>query len=186
MRDVYISSNGFVNYSCSSERTLAAAKDVFRKWGNNVVIINGTDDWNGCGVFHISSLLHRFNISKLDDYHNGISGITKSGAVISSTDLEKFIKKFNRMKWKIRAEKPGNMFLTEHVQIWFPESNCFDTFFELKYGDTTVIECVDKNSNLYRVKKPITCTVNNFKQVNRDISFIWINEGTQWYWKKAY
>ena len=57
-----ISSTGFVNYLPSKERTDRKVKEVFDKHGDGVVIINGTDNWNGCKLFRIGFMLELFKI----------------------------------------------------------------------------------------------------------------------------
>lgn len=183
MSEMHVSSTGFVNYIPSKERTDRNVKEVFDKYGDEVVIINGTDNWNGCILFKISSLLGLFKIQKVDDFHNQISGITKSGAVIKKSDLETFIKKFNKQKWAIRAKEGcGEMFNTETIKIFDPDVNEWQIFFRIEYGDTEYIKEKDP-SGYYKCRHKGTCTVNNFKKCKFDASRYFESPKTQWYWK---
>ena len=53
MNDCIISSTGFVNYFPSSERTQRAIEEAFRKFGNDIAIIDGEDDWYASNVFKV-------------------------------------------------------------------------------------------------------------------------------------
>lgn len=180
-----ISSTGFVNYLPSKERTDRNVKEVFDKYDDEVVIINGTDNCSGCKLFRIDFMLKLFKIQKVDDFHNQVSGITKSGVVIKKADLETFIKKFNKHKWAIRRrEGCGEMFLTESIKIFDPDVNEWQTFFEIKYGDTEYLKEKDSNG-YYKCRRPVTCTINNFKKHKTDVSNYFISPSIQWYWKSV-
>jgi hypothetical protein len=172
----------FVNYLPSKERTDHNTNEAIMKYGKDVVIINGEDDWNACKIFHIGFLLSKFGIEKVGDFHDGISGITTSGCVIKKADYAKFIKKFNKMKWVFRRFfGPGQMAIIERIKIFDPEVNEWKVFFEMRYGDTQYEK--EKNNGLYHCKKQATCTVNNFKSCKRDRSWYFTSSSTQWYWK---
>lgn len=183
MSEMHVSSTGFVNYNPSKERTDRKVKEVFDKYGDEVVIINGTDNWNGCKLFNISFILGLFKIQKIDDFHNQISGITKSGAVIKKSDLETFIKKFNKQKWAIRAKEGcGEMFNTEAIKIFNPDVNEWQIFFQIEYGDIEYIKEKDP-SGYYKCRHQGTCTVNNFKECKFDASRYFESSTVKYYWK---
>ena len=185
MSECTISSTGFVNYFPSKERTDRKVKEVFDKYGDEVVIINGTDNWNGCKLFRIGFMLELFKIQKVDDFHNQVSGITKSGVVIKKADLETFIKKFNKQKWTIRRKEGcGEMCLTETIKIFDPDVNEWQTFFEIKYGDTEYLKVKDLNG-YYKCRHQGTCTINNFKKSKMDASRYFTSPSIQWYWKSV-
>lgn len=186
MADCTISSTGFVNYFPSKERTDREVANVFNKHGEDVVIINGEDNWNACKCFHVSTLLNKFKINIVDSFHNGISGITKSGAVIKKSDLETFIKKFNRCKWNIRRNNGyGEMCLNESLKIFDPSVNEWQSFFEIQYGDIEWINEKDPVTEKYSCRRKATLKVNNFKSTKKDISVHFKSFSTQWYWKKV-
>ena len=149
------------------------------------MIINGTDNWNGCKLFRIEFMLKLFNIQKVDDFHNQISGITKSGVVIKKADLETFIKKFNKQKWTIRRREGwGQMCLTGSIKIFDPDVNEWQTFFEIKYGDTEYLK--RKNSDgYYECRHQGTCIINNFKKRKSDASWYFRSPFIQWFWKSV-
>ena len=106
--DCTIGNTGFVNYFPSNERTQRKIKEAIEKHGTDIAIINGEDDWNCSDAFHIGYLLNRFGIIPLDKFHDGISGITCSGAVIRKSDLQTFISKYNKIKYDLMRERPHN------------------------------------------------------------------------------
>jgi hypothetical protein len=176
-------SSSFVNYTPSKERTANNVNAVLQKYGNDIAIIDGNDDWNGCIIFKISTLLNKFGIETIDSFHSGISGISKSGCVINKSDLSTFIKKFNKMKWTLRSTNYGNMFNTENIRIFDPAINEWQTFFEIKYGDTEYL--AEKNYNEYKCRHKATCTINNFKPTSRDVSLYFESTTVKWYWHKV-
>ena len=134
MSEVTVGTTGFVNYFVSNDRTQRKIKEAFEKYGNDIAIIDGEDDWNAAKIFHIGWLLEKFNIKPLGDFHIGISGIAKSGQVIRKSDLEKFIKRFNREKYNIiRQFPPRSAYGKPSIRIFNNETGVFDNFFQLKY-----------------------------------------------------
>lgn len=173
----------FVNYAISKERTDDKVKEAIMKYGKDIVIINGEDDWNACKIFHIGFLLNKFGIKKLGDFHDGISGISNSGCVIKKTDLAKFIENFNKRKWTLRKEfGPGQMFGAERIKIFDPEVNEWNKFFEIKYGDT---EYNELSPGHFLCRHVATCTIDNFKDCKKDVSWVFESSNIKWYWKKV-
>ena len=89
--EMTVSSTGFVNYFVSSERTARQINAAFAKYGNDIVIVNGDDDWFANDVFKVDVLLEKANLEKLGYFHDGISGLSHSGAIIKKDDINKFI-----------------------------------------------------------------------------------------------
>jgi hypothetical protein len=173
----------FVNHTPSKERTDYNTNAAIMKYGKDIVIINGEDDWNACKIFHIGFLLSKFGIEKVGDFHDGISGITTSGCVIKKADYTKFIEKFNKRKWALRrAFGPGQMALNERIKIFDPETNEWVKFFEMKYGDTVYKEL---SPGRFLCRRVATCTINNFKDCKKDMSWGFESSSIQWYWKKV-
>lgn len=175
--------SSFVNYMPSKERTANKVKEVLQKYGNDVVIIDGDDDWSGCIIFKISTLLDKFGIEMIDSFHSGSSGISKSGCVINKSDLPIFIKKFNKIKWTLRSTNYGNMFNTETISIFDPAINEWQKFFEIKYGDTEYL--AEKINDAYQCRHKATCTINNFKPMSRDVSLYFKSATVKWFWHKV-
>jgi hypothetical protein len=184
MSDMTISSHGFVNYFPSSERTQRETEATIKKYGTDVVIINGEDDWNASIIFKIGSLLEKFKINSIGTFHDGISGITNSGRVIAKADLPNFIKKYNKYKWQLWRANPGQMCLTNKIKIFDPAVGHWQKFFELTFGDTVVhakLKLDDKD--VYHCKREAFCTFNNFKPSKKDVSLHFSSHTIQWYWK---
>lgn len=173
----------FVNYTPSKERTDHNTNEAIMKYGKDIVIINGEDDWNACKIFHIGFLLNKFGIEKVGNFHDGISGISHSGCVIKKADFDKFIEKFNKRKWALRrALGPGQMAITESIKIFDPETNEWVKFFEIKYGDT---EYKELSPGRFLCRNVATCTINNFKECKKDVSWVFESSNIKWYWKKV-
>ena len=178
------SNMSFVNYIPSEERTDNNINEAIMKYGKDIVIINGEDNWNASKIFHIDFLLEKFGIEKIGDFHDGISGISKSGCVIKKTDFNKFIEMFNKRKWELlRSFGTGQMSFTERIKIFNPEVNEWKVFFEMSYGDTQYEK--EKHNGFYHCRKQVTCTINNFKKTEKDMSYYFSSAITHWYWKKV-
>jgi hypothetical protein len=172
----------FVNYTPSKERTDYLVAEAIRKYGEDIVIVNGEDNFNACPIFKIGFLLDKFKIEKLGVFHNQVSGISTSGCVIKKSDLEKFINSFNKRKWSIRRNFGfGQMFCTESVKIFDPAINEWKKFFEIKYGDTKYEKEPSKYC-IYHCKREAICTVNNFKPCKKDVSLYFGDFKVQYYW----
>ena len=146
-----VSSTGFVNYFPSAERSAEEVKNAIKKFGSDIVIINGSDNWNSPRIFRIEPMLTTFGIKILGEYHDGISGILCSGAVIKRADFEKFQRMFNRKKWSWYKLFPGHLY-SESIKCYFPENEAWSIFFKLE---------IKENFELH--KEEIHCPINNFK-----------------------
>ena len=153
MQDFTISSTGFVNYFPSTERTERAVKAAYEKFGDNIVIIDGDDDWNASKIFRPVSLCNEWKILILDYFHSGISGISKSGVIISKYDFEKFIKKFNEKKYRYLSLFPHKSFGKENIKIYNNEKKGWEIFFEMDFN--------------YGIKKALVKIIN-FKRLKKD------------------
>ena len=175
----------FVNYTPSKERTEEKVKEAIQKYGNDIVIINGEDNFNACKLFRIEFILNKFKIKKIGDFHDQVSGISNSGCIIKKEDLDIFIKKFNKRKWTIRKIYGcGQMFNAERIKFFDPAINEWKTFFEIKYGDTQY-EKEPSKYGLYHCKREAICTVNNFKPCKKDVSLYFGDFKVQYYWKQV-
>ena len=173
----------FVNVTSARDKN---AEDVLNEFGNDIVIIDGSDNWNTSPLFHITNLLDLFEIDKISDFHSGFSGIAKSGAVIAAKDLSTFISKFNQYKWKIFKETPGQMFGRDSIEIK-PANDDWKTFFKLEYGDTVKLKEIyveGESKPYYLCKNYVTCVVDNFNDVDLDKSIKFYTENPAYYWKK--
>lgn len=157
--DCTISSTGFINYFPSAERTQRAIDAAYAKYGSEIAIIDGDDDWNASNCFHISYLLNKFKIQKLGSFHTGISGITTSGAVIAKKDLPTFIKKFNKYKWSIYRESSHKGWSTDAISIYNAENKVWMKFFELQFKENEITDLYKRKTKRIEVHN----TINNFK-----------------------
>ena len=82
-----------------------------------------------------------------------------------------------------RAFGPGQMCITERIKIFDPAVDEWKLFFEMRYGDTQYEK--ETYDGKYHCRIPATCTVNNFKNCKKDMSYYFSSEKTQWYWKQV-
>lgn len=155
--DCSVSTTGFVNYFPSAERTQRKIDEAFQKYGDDIAIIDGEDNWYAPRILHISHLLNKFNIPQIAEFHTGISGIATSGAVIKKSDLQKFIKMFNKSKWNIYREHPTNY--GGDVKIYDNENKCWRIFFSLRLKDNFITDQHGRKTKRSEIHNPI----NNFK-----------------------
>lgn len=156
-----ISTTGFINYFPCNERTIAAIDSAYQTFGKDIVIINGEDDWYASSVFHVDYLLKQFKIKKLADFHIGISGITKSGAIIAKKDLSKFICDFNKNKWLIYKENSGTK--SGEISIYDELTKGWKIFFSLQLKTNTITDLYKRKTT----RKEVHNFVNNFKPKKR-------------------
>ena len=64
----------------------------------------------------------------------------------------------------------------------FDLMNVWNKFFEIKYGDTEYKEWIP---GCFLCRHVATCTINNFKNCQKDVSWVFESSSTQWYWKKV-
>lgn len=73
-----VGTSGFTNYFNNSPNPLAVFRDF-----PEAIIVDGTDDWSASPVRRPAAMAHDARIEPLAWFHSGISGITKSGVVLS-------------------------------------------------------------------------------------------------------
>ena len=78
-------SSGFTNYMGPAPTTAA----VFAEFPK-AVIVDGSDDWSAKVEYRPQRLCKTWKITPLAYYHSGISGIARSGVVLSQTDFRRF------------------------------------------------------------------------------------------------
>lgn len=160
--------NEWVNYFPSAERTANNVKNAFVTHGEDIAIIDGEDNWNASQIFHIGFLLDQFNIKPLDDFHTGISGITKSGKVIKQSDLTEFIRKFNQKKYKLIEENPPrDAFGQPKIRIYNTETKTFDCFFSIEYKWKTIKAPLPFNKYHTTDQCDVFIVVDNFQRENK-------------------
>ena len=139
-----IGTTGFVNYFMSNERTERNVKEAVEKYGTDIAIINGEDDWNCSDAFHIGRLLEIFGIEQVGKFHNGVSGITTSGAVIHKADLPTFITKYNRIKYNMMRKDIyyGRQRRDGQIEIYDFDKGCFKVFFKAEINRKGLITYV--------------------------------------------
>lgn len=77
--------SGFVNYFNNKPNPLAVFKDF-----PDAVIVDGSDDWNSKVEACPTSVVGKAGIEPLAWFHSGISGIMKSGVVLSEEQFAQF------------------------------------------------------------------------------------------------
>lgn len=84
--------SGFSNFMGASAEALAKTREVIFNDFTNSVIIDGNDDWHAQSS-DMPYVWIRLNapITIMAYYHSGISGMTKSGIVISMKDYYKLV-----------------------------------------------------------------------------------------------
>jgi len=88
----HVSSNGFVNYfNYTAEGINRALEEIYKDLGD-VVVLDGDDDWYGKAIYKPCRIAEEAGVKVLAFFHTGISGMTCSGIVIASGDLEKVLK----------------------------------------------------------------------------------------------
>ena len=93
-------SSNFINYmGASAIEYERIRQEIFAEYPNSV-IIDGDDDLIAKREMRPQTFIDDFGINVLAYYHSGISGITKSGIVISKTDYDilarKYMEKYNK------------------------------------------------------------------------------------------
>lgn len=84
---IHVSSYGSANYMGNSGGVESALEQVWSKWPN-AVVVDGNDDWYAPKDCRPPAILNDLGVSPLAWFHTGISGITKSGAVITREEYE--------------------------------------------------------------------------------------------------
>ena len=89
----------WVNYMGASEESFKKTRQqVFTDYPDSV-IINGNDDWFAPEYSRPETFIRNFGIEVLAYYHSGISGISKSGIVVTKSEYlklkEKYLEKYN-------------------------------------------------------------------------------------------
>jgi len=82
--DVHTGSSGFTNYFNNKPNPMAVFKDH-----PTAIIVDGNDDWSAPKNTRPASVVQDAGIEPLAWFHSGISGITKSGAVLTPKDFTK-------------------------------------------------------------------------------------------------
>lgn len=80
----HVSSHGFVNYMGAAPQPDAVFRDF-----PDAVIVDGDDDWFAPKIKRPQVLAEKAGITPLALFHTGISGITRSGVVLSEADYER-------------------------------------------------------------------------------------------------
>ena len=139
-----IGTTGFINYIMSTERTERKVKEAVEKYGTDIAIINGEDDWNCSNAFHIGSLLELFGIEQVGKFHNGVSGMTTSGAVIHKADLPTFITKYNKIKYNMMRKDASRPYARHdgQIEIYDFDKGCFKIFFKAEIDRNGLIRHV--------------------------------------------
>lgn len=110
----------WVNYNGASKEAFdATRKKIFQDFPNSV-IVDGTDDWFAPQHKRPESFIRLFGIKPLAYYHSGISGISKSGIIVSYDE-------FKRLE-TIYAEKYPNIDLHKMCKIYFSPTKQLNIF----------------------------------------------------------
>ena len=105
----------WVNYSGASATELQRTRQqVFADFPDSV-IIDGSDDWNDPIYRRPQAFLEKLGIKPLAFYHSGISGITRSGAVVSKDDFIVLEQKY--------SESFKSQILVNNCKLYYPGEN---------------------------------------------------------------
>lgn len=106
-RHVSSSRGAFVNYTGGAPTPEAVWADF-----PDAVIVDGSDDWTAPDYRSVWKLQREFDTPILARFHTGISGITRSGIVVSPDVFDDF-----RRRYAVRF--PG-FELTTHLRVYVP------------------------------------------------------------------
>lgn len=81
---VHVGSSGFTNYMDNKPNPMAVFKDH-----PTAIIVDGDDNWYADKEKRPATVVRDAGIEPLAWFHSGISGITKSGAVLTPKDFAK-------------------------------------------------------------------------------------------------
>lgn len=105
----------WVNYSGASAAELQKTRQqVFADFPDSV-IVDGSDDWNDPIYRRPQAFLEKLDIKPLAFYHSGISGITRSGVVISKNDFIVLEQKY--------SENFKSQILVNNCKLYYPGEN---------------------------------------------------------------
>lgn len=97
--------SGFINHFPGGPLCDARARArVFRDFPNSV-IVDGSDDWYSPPWSRPAMLVNRYGIKPLAYFHSGISGISKSGVVLTREDWETLRKRCEADTFKYKPKK---------------------------------------------------------------------------------
>ena len=100
----HVGYSGFTNYFPGTSEDIAAALEKVFEDHPGSVVINGTADWLSPRFERPETFRHQFDIQPLAMFHSGISGISKSGIVVTAEDYQKILREFPDQTWG-RGEK---------------------------------------------------------------------------------
>jgi len=116
----HTSTSGFVNYigGASQDKFQATLEEIFAKHPN-AVVLNGDDDWYASQCCRPELFPRKFDIQPLAYFHSGISGISKSGIVVSRRDFDKIEREFpSRTFTQIRMPDLTGCALRDCVRVY--------------------------------------------------------------------
>lgn len=91
----HVSSHGHVNYigGASKDKLRTVLERVFQDHPG-AVVLDGDDNWYANNCRRPEAFVRIFGIVPLAYFHTGISGISKSGVVVTREDFEKIEREF--------------------------------------------------------------------------------------------
>lgn len=111
--------SGFTNHwPGSTEQVARALKRVFADHGD-VVVLDGNDDWYAYGCNRPEEFEQIFGITPVAWFHTGISGIAKSGIVVTREDFERIEREFPTKEFTaVRREPVTGRVLRKCVRVY--------------------------------------------------------------------
>ena len=117
--NTHVGTSGFTNHFPGSSAKLAASLERVFAEHPGAVVLNGADDWYASESRRPVSIVRKLGIEPLAHFHNGISGIAKSGVVITAEDLATIEAAFPAQEWtQIRKPSKTGLNLRDCVKVY--------------------------------------------------------------------
>jgi len=111
--------SGFTNYGPGTGAQLSAALDRVFAAHPGAVVLDGDDNWYASEANRPAAFAKIFGIEPLASFHTGISGISKSGIVVSLADAVRIEREFpTKVFTQLREPDRTGCRLRECVRVY--------------------------------------------------------------------